>query len=87
MKTTVTKDLCYSCNLYDLRKTRGISQARMAQELGISERAVRKIEYCQEEPALGLAYRIATYFDLLVQEVFPLLDEALPKSENAKEGR
>lgn len=66
------KDLIYSNNVYVLRKERNISQETMANELGISRRSISKIENGEQNLSLEMAYRIATYFNLLVQDVFPL---------------
>ena len=68
------KDLIYKNNVYELRKEQNISQDRLANALGISRRSVSKIENGDQNPSLEMAYRIAAYFQLFVQEVFPLMD-------------
>ena len=67
------KNLCYSNNIYDLRKERKwkISQNKMAEKTGISRRALSMIENGEQNVSLDYAYRISAYFNLLVQEVFP----------------
>ena len=69
------KNLCYSNNIYDLRKERKISQNKMAEETGISRRALSMIENGEQNVSLDYAYRISTYFNLLVQDVFPIIME------------
>ena len=71
------KNLCYSNNIYDLRKERKISQNKMAEATGISRRTISMIENGEQNVSLDYAYRISTYFNLLVQEVFPIM----PKEE------
>ena len=77
------KNLCYSNNIYDLRKERKISQNKMAEETGISRRALSMIENGEQNVSLDYAYRISTYFNLLVHEVFPLMVKE--QSNNSEE--
>ena len=65
------KDLIYSNNVYNLRKDRKISQDKMAADLGISRRTISKVENGEQNLSLEMAYRIAAYFELMVQDVFP----------------
>ncbi len=75
------KDLSYSNKLYDLRKMNKLSQNKLADELGISRRTISMIENGEQNVSLDYAYRISAYFNLLVQEVFPVTME---KSEQKK---
>ena len=68
-------DYFFSNNLYDIRIERDITQAKMAKDLGISRRAISKIEKGEQNPSLDMAYRIAAYYNLSVQDVFPVNDE------------
>ncbi len=65
--------MIYSNNVYELRKQCKISQEKLARDLDISRRSVSKIENGEQNLSLEMAYRIATYFEKLVPEVFPLL--------------
>ena len=69
------KELIYSNNVYNLRKDRKISQDKMAADLGISRRTISKVENGEQNLSLEMAYRIAAYFELMVQDVFPVQDE------------
>ncbi|WP_026509194.1 helix-turn-helix transcriptional regulator [Butyrivibrio sp. LC3010] len=69
------KDLSYSNKLYDLRKKNKLSQNKLADELGISRRTISMIENGEQNVSLDYAYRISAYFNLLVQEVFPVATE------------
>ena len=75
------KDLTYSNNIYDLRKKNKLSQNKLAEDLGISRRTISMIENGEQNVSLDYAYRISAYFNLLVQEVFPVAKE---KSEQEK---
>ena len=68
-------DYIFSTNLYDIRIERDITQAKMAKDLGISRRAISKIEKGKQNPSLDMAYRIAAYYNLSVQDIFPVSDE------------
>lgn len=62
------KDLIYSNNVYNLRKDHKISQDKMAADLGISRRTISKVENGEQNLSLEMAYRIAAYFELMVQD-------------------
>ena len=67
------KDLIFSNNVYELRTARHISQDKLATDIGVNRRTISKIENNDQNLSLEMAYRIATYFDKLVPEVFPLV--------------
>jgi len=56
--------------LRDQRTQRGLSQADLAASLGVSRQTVIAIESGRYSPSLPLAFRIAKYFDLTVDEMF-----------------
>ena len=68
-------DYIFSNNLYDIRIERDITQTKMAKDLGISRRAISKIEKGEQNPSLDMAYRLAAYFKLSVEDVFPVNEE------------
>ncbi|GAA2117131.1 helix-turn-helix transcriptional regulator [Streptomyces synnematoformans] len=59
-----------------LRSGRGWSQARLAEELGVSRQTVISIERGRFDPSLPLAFRIARVFDRTIEDVFHPDDEA-----------
>ena len=65
-------DYIFSNNLYDIRIERDITQTKMAKDLGISRRAISKIEKGEQNPSLDMAYRIALYLNLSIHEIFPI---------------
>lgn len=52
------------------RVDRGWSQARLAQELGVSRQSVISIERGRFDPSLPLAFRIAGAFECSIEEIF-----------------
>jgi len=55
-----------------LRAQRSWTQARLAEELGVSRQTVNALEAGRYDPSLPLALRIARYFDVPVESVFSL---------------
>ncbi len=53
-----------------LRAEREWSQARLAQELGVSRQTVNAIETGKYDPSLPLAFKLAGVFDMLIEEIF-----------------
>ena len=64
--------------LRELRKGRGLNQADLAEALEISRQTVIAIEADKYDPSLPMAYRLAVYFDVPVEELFfnPWKDDA-----------
>ena len=52
------------------RGERGWSQARLADELGVSRQTVISIERGRFDPSLPLAFRIAATFECSIEEIF-----------------
>ena len=58
-----------------LRKERGVRQEDLAQALGVSRQTVISLEKGKYNPSLALAFRLARYFALPVEEIFDDSDE------------
>ena len=58
-----------------LRQDRGISQAELAEAVGVSRQTIISIENERYVASLPLAYRIARYFGKTIEEVFDLSGE------------
>jgi putative transcriptional regulator len=56
--------------LRDLRTEMGLTQADLAQKLGVSRQAVIALETDKHSPSLDLAYKIAGVFDRPVEDIF-----------------
>ena len=53
-----------------LREAKGLTQAQLGQELGVSRQSVNSIEKGKYDPSLPLAIAIARNFDPTVEEIF-----------------
>ncbi|MGM1029705.1 MAG: helix-turn-helix transcriptional regulator [Actinomycetota bacterium] len=53
-----------------LRRERGWSQQRLADELGVSRQTIISIEKGRFDPSLPLAFRIAATFGCRIEDVF-----------------
>ena len=53
-----------------LRKERNIGQQEFARALGVSRQTVSSLENGRYNPSIYLAYRIAKYFALTIEDVF-----------------
>jgi putative transcriptional regulator len=52
------------------RAARELSQAALAAAMGVSRQTVNSIECGKYLPSLPLAFRLAAYFDIPVEELF-----------------
>lgn len=52
------------------RVSRELSQAALAEAMGVSRQTVNSIECGKYLPSLPLAFRLAAYFDIAVEELF-----------------
>ena len=53
-----------------LRAQRSWTQARLAEELGVSRQTVNALEAGRYDPSLPLAFTIARVFGLTIEEIF-----------------
>ena len=53
-----------------LRESRGLSQGQLAAELGVSRQPVNAIATGRYLPSLPLAFAIARFFGLPIEEIF-----------------
>lgn len=53
-----------------IRKERGIRQEDFAKVLGVSRQTISSLENGRYNPSILLAYKIAKYFDMTIEEVF-----------------
>ena len=59
----------------DLRKARKISQEELARSVGVTRQTITSIEVGKYTASLLLAYKIAKYFDLTIEDVFCFEEE------------
>ena len=62
-------------HLEELRKQRGIRQEDLAQALGVSRQTVISLEKGKYNPSLSLAFKLARYFNLSIEDIFDDSDE------------
>ena len=54
----------------EIRKDKGIRQEDFAHALGVSRQTISSLETGRYNPSIQLAYKIARYFDLAIEDVF-----------------
>lgn len=54
----------------ELRKEKNISQEEFARAMEVSRQTISSIENGRYNPSILLAYKVAKYFDLLIEDVF-----------------
>ena len=54
----------------EIRKSKNIRQEVFARALGVSRQTISSLETGRYNPSIQLAYKIARYFDLTIEEVF-----------------
>lgn len=58
----------------ELRKARKISQEELALEVGTTRQTITSIEVGKYTASLVLAYKIARYFGMTIEEIFDFTD-------------
>lgn len=58
-----------------LRREKGIRQEDLAQTLNVSRQTIISLEKGKYNPSLALAFRLARYFGLPIEEIFDDSDE------------
>jgi len=53
-----------------IRKERGIRQEEFAKAMGVSRQTISSLENGRYNPSILLAYRIAKYFEMTIEQVF-----------------
>ena len=57
-----------------IRKERGILQTDLAKAMGVSRQTISSLENGRYDPSILLAYKIARFFGMSIEEVF-IFDE------------
>ncbi|MBR6522014.1 MAG: helix-turn-helix transcriptional regulator [Oscillospiraceae bacterium] len=58
-----------------IRKERGILQDEFAKALGVSRQTISSLENGRYNPSILLAYKIAKYFGMTIEDVFIFEEE------------
>ena len=56
--------------LEEIRKRRGITQEELAAALEVSRQTIGSLEHGRYNPSILLAFKIARYFDLQIEDIF-----------------
>ena len=56
--------------LRELRKDRGLSQAELAEAIEVSRQTIIAMEAEKYDPSLPMAYRLAAFFQIAVEDLF-----------------
>lgn len=62
-------------NIEAIRKERNIRQEDFAKALGVSRQTISSLENRRYNPSILLAFKIAKYFDMTIEEVFLFEEE------------
>lgn len=58
-----------------IRKEKGIKQEDFAKHMGVSRQTISSLENGRYNPSIMLAYKIAKYFNMHIEEVFIFEEE------------
>lgn len=61
--------------LEELRKERGVKQEELALALEVSRQTIGSLENGRYNPSIILAFKIAKYFDLTIEDIFVYEEE------------
>jgi len=59
----------------NIRKEQGILQDEMAKALGVSRQTISSLENGRYNPSIMLAYKIAKYFGMTIEDIFVFEEE------------
>ncbi len=63
--------------LEEIRKNKGINQEELASVLSVSRQTIGSLENGRYNPSIILAFKIADYFDMKIEEIFIYEKESL----------
>ena len=61
----------------NIRKEQGILQDEMAKALGVSRQTISSLENGRYNPSIMLAYKIAKYFGMTIEDLFIFEEEEI----------
>ena len=69
-KLSVERRLVLKNRLEEIRKQRGIKQEDLANALEVSRQTIGSLENGRYNPSIILAFKIARYFEMSIEEIF-----------------
>ena len=73
---SIQKGACMKNRLEALRKQRGIKQEDLANALEVSRQTIGSLENGRYNPSILLAFKIARFFDMSIEEIFIYEEDA-----------
>ena len=61
----------------NIRKEQGILQDEMAKAFGVSRQTISSLENGRYNPSIMLAYKIAKYFGMTIEDIFVFEEEEI----------
>lgn len=61
----------------EIRSERGIRQDELAKALGVSRQTISSIENGRYNPSISLAFKLARYFEVSIEDLFIYEEEEL----------
>ena len=58
-----------------IRKEKGVRQEEFAKAMGVSRQTISSLENGRYNPSILLAHKIATFFEMTIEEVFVFEEE------------
>ena len=59
----------------EIRKTQNIRQEELAKSMGVSRQTISSLENGRYNPSIQLAYKIAKFFNMTIEEIFIFEEE------------
>ncbi len=76
-KLSANRERYMKNRLEELRKQRGIKQEDLALALEVSRQTIGSLENGRYNPSIILAFKIARYFDMSIEDIFIYEEEKL----------
>ena len=73
----LNKEVTVKNRIEEIRKEKGIRQEEFAKSMGVSRQTISSLENGRYNPSIILAYKIAQYFEMTIEEVFIFEEEDL----------
>jgi putative transcriptional regulator len=66
----MTRGICLKSRIKELREQYGLTQKQLGEKVGVSRQAINAIETGKFDPSIWLAYDLAKFFNLSIEELF-----------------